>query len=149
MGEAAKQLDLFSVPQLPVEAKTVPMIQDRDPVFMRYLEQSLCPLCQQEVRKSEYLGEHIQDPRVLWLANLITHYRHSHVQWDRSWKYMQRQHGDNWNYEKAKSEFNNRAKRQYIRKAHLIFKHCGITAADFAELQNTDRETILLANKYL
>jgi hypothetical protein len=108
----------------------------------------ICPLCQQPIEESVYLASVISDERVLYLANLVTHYRHNHVSWDDSWRYMQRRH-PMWDYDKAKSIFNERAKRQYIRKAHEYLVSLGITADHFSQLQNTTEETLKVANRYL
>lgn len=135
---------LFDVPEV---QRAIAVIQKSE--YDHYLEKMICPLCQKEVKQSDYLASVINDRRVLYLANLVTHYRHNHVKWDKGWKYMQRMNGSNWDYNKAKEEHNERAKRQYIRKCYPVFKKMGIRAEHFMELQNQDPKTITLAYRYL
>jgi hypothetical protein len=120
-----------------------------EPAYVHYLIDMLCPICKQPVKQSTYLNEVIRDERVKYLANLVTHYRHNHVKWDDSWRYMQKKNGSNWDYNKAKEEFNERAKRQYLRKCYPIFKALGIKADHFRQLQVQDSKTITLAHKLL
>lgn len=116
--------------------------------YKHYITAMICPLCKRQINQSEFLASVIEDKKVLYLANLITHYRHDHISWDRQWSYMQRKH-PMWDYEECKSQVNERAKRQYIRKAYPLFRSMGITAGHFAQLMNTDDKTLGVANKFL
>lgn len=112
-----------------------------------------CPICKSLIKQSEYLASVIRDPRVLFLANMITHYRHSHISsWNKMWgdggRYYRRaaKFGD---YETEKKKVNERAKRQIIRKCYPVLLQMGITPGHFAQLQNTDPQTMAIANKFL
>ncbi|OQB30270.1 MAG: hypothetical protein BWY08_01280 [Bacteroidetes bacterium ADurb.Bin174] len=50
-------------------------------------------------------------------------------------------------YENAKSEHNNRAKRQILRKCKQWIHENQIKAQDFLELRDNDEKTIELINK--
>lgn len=115
----------------------------------------LFPIDGKYYSESEYLRSAIQDEKVRWLANLITHYRHNCIKsWNRMWSNGRRgaayrsaaNFGD---YDEEKVKINERAKRQLIRKCYPFFLQAGIEVTHFTELQNTDWETIALANKFL
>lgn len=120
---------------------------------MNYLTDKICPICQQKVETSEYLNSIFKEnPKVNYLAHLVTHYRHNHIQsWNRCWGSYGRYYRHNWfgDYDEEKRKINERAKRQLIRKGHDILKSCGVTPEDFLSLQNTETKTIEVANKYL
>jgi hypothetical protein len=112
-----------------------------------------CPYCNMRFMASDYLNTAIEDIKVRWLANLITHYRHEHISsWNKMWGKNGRSYqsaakfGD---YDEEKAKVNERAKRQLIRKCYPIFIEVGIEVRHFAELQNTTPETIAIANKFL
>jgi len=115
----------------------------------------LFPLDGKYYPESDYLRTAIEDEKVRWLANCVTKYRHSKiVSWNRMWGKGRR--GDAYrtaanfgDYEEEKTKVNNRAKRQMIRKCYPLFISLGVDATHFAELQNTDWETIAVANKFL
>jgi len=95
----------------------------------------------------------IEDERVLFIANNITHYRHTHIEsWNKCWGqyggyYRNAAHfGD---YDEEKAKVNERAKRQIIRKGKDYLKLQGITAKHFEELQNNEDKTLELARKTL
>ena len=106
----------------------------------------LCPLCPAYLPMSEYLATVFDNKKALWVANMVTHYRHWHV------NYYNRHVGYasyKGRYDAFKHEVNERAKRQIIRKATPFLRAHGITADDFAELQGTTEETMTLALKML
>ena len=115
------------------------------------VEYCYCPLCDSYFRASEYLKENIEDDKVRWLANFVTHYRHEHTKWDRTWG----RGGYGWNklsestYDEAKKLQNNRAKRQLLRKAASFLNFWGFTPEDFEQLMSTDEATMELAAKKL
>ncbi len=119
----------------------------------KYLEHQICPICNFKIQKSDYLKEIFGDnPKVEWIANLVTHYRHSHISsWNKCWGYNGRYYRSGWfgNYDEEKILVNERAKRQLIRKGFEIFKSNGVTSEHFKVLQNTTEETIKLAEKLL
>ena len=106
-----------------------------------------CPLCRDWFIGSDYLASvFIGNPRALWVANMVTHYRHHHVDYYNhnvgyaSWKGR---------YDEFKHLVNERAKRQVIRKARAFLREHRITAEHFAELQGTTEETMTLASRML
>lgn len=114
----------------------------------------LFPIDGKYYRESDYLRTAIKDEKVRWLANLVTHYRHNCIaSWNRCWGRRggaaYRAAANFGDYDEEKAKVNERAKRQLIRKCYPIFLQVGIEVNHFAELQNTDWETIALANKYL
>lgn len=113
----------------------------------------ICPICNNEIKQSEYLAGVIDNYPLLFFSNLITHYRHNHIS---SWNKMWGAHGRSYqkaakfgDYEKEKSEVNERAKRQLIRKAWPVFQKIGLTAKMVASQEMTTNETITVANKFL
>lgn len=118
-----------------------------------YLRNSVCPICNQKVKESDYLKTiFFGKPEVEWIANLVTHYRHNHItSWNKCWGYGGNRYRSNWfgNYEEEKALVNERAKRQLIRKGFEILKLNGIKSEHFATLQNTTEETLKVARKLL
>ena len=121
--------------------------------FLKYINEFLCPICNQQVKRSDYLAEIFSEKKVLeWFANLITHYRHNHISsWNKCWGRGGGYYRSGWfgDYEYQKSLVNERAKRQIIRKAYPILRELGLTVDHLKELQNTSDETIAVANKFL
>ena len=108
-----------------------------------------CPICDETFACSDYLAKTFaDDPRVEWLANMVTHYRHDHRAWDRSHGYISRKYGEA-TYERQKAKINEQAKRQIIRKATAFLNEHRITVDHFRRLQGTDEKTIGLADKKL
>lgn len=111
----------------------------------KLLQSFYCPLCKTIFSESEHLKKSIDGERRRWFANMITHYRHHHIQsWNRMWnksggaKYQTAAHfGD---YDVEKEKINERAKRQIIRKCKEYLKLHQFTADDF-RLQGTDKMT--------
>lgn len=119
----------------------------------KYMTQRICPICNKHYSSSEYLEDIFKDdPKALFIANLVTHYRHHHIQsWNRCWGRNGDYYRNKWfgDYEKEKQVVNERAKRQIIRKAQPKLIALGITSETFKKLQNTDEKTIVLAVKKL
>lgn len=120
---------------------------------MVYITDNICPICNQHFVASDFLAEiFADDPKARFIANLVTHYRHNHLQsWNRCWglngkKYRRKWYSD---YDDEKQEVNERAKRQIIRKATEKLIALGIGSNTFKKLQNTDGKTIALAEKKL
>ena len=112
----------------------------------------VCPICGQEIKQSDYLETIIKDDKVRYLANLVTHYRHSHISsWNKCWGNYGHHYRNGWfgDYDEEKRKVNERAKRQIIRKAtkHLI--SIGIVVEHFEMLQGTTEETLQVARKKL
>ena len=101
---------------------------------------------------SEYLASIFEnEPKPLWIANMVTYYRHTLKSWNNTWS----RGGYGWNkissevYEQEKIKVNERQKRKII-KNHLplLIEH-NIGLSDFLKLQNTEEKTIELINKLL
>jgi hypothetical protein len=111
-----------------------------------------CPICCNFFPQSDYLAIVFIDDRERWLANMVIHYRHSHItSWDKCWGNNGRYYRSGWfgDYDEEKSKVNERAKRQIIRKASLFLMLNGITPETFKALQGTTEETLKLAFKKL
>lgn len=125
-----------------------PLIYSEGGVTMFY-----CPLCNRWHIASDYLRTVFKDNRELWLANMVTHYRHEHItSWNKMWGryghyYQEAAHFHD--YDEEKHIVNERAKRQIIRKATDFLRENGITPATFRALQFTTEETMALAEKKL
>lgn len=112
-----------------------------------------CPLCNNYFPESEYLRTVINNANTIWLANMVTHYRHKHIiSWNNHWngtykgsKYFL--YGET--YEKEKRKVNERAKRQILRKAETFLKEHGFSLKDFEQLQGNAPKTLALALKTL
>ena len=112
-----------------------------------------CPMCNDYFKESEYLRTVISNPRTLWLANMVTHYRHNHItSWNKCWDNFEgRNYRRGWfgDYEEEKATVNERAKRQIVRKCFSYIKYNNITIEDFNELDYNEEETIEFLNKKL
>ena len=117
------------------------------------LKEKICPICGEEVTKSEYLEDIFKEsPKVNYLAHMVTHYRHNHIEyWNRCWGPNGRYYRSNWfgDYEEEKKKVNERAKRQIIRKGKETLKRLSIKSTDFKMLQGTEKMTLDLAIKQL
>lgn len=106
-----------------------------------------CPLCKSFFAPSSYLNTIFTDnPKSNWLGQNVMHYRHNHVNYYNRWVYYHSFYRD---YETFKTDVNNRAKRNILRKCKDFLKEHKFTANDFAELKNTDQKTLDLAHKLL
>ncbi len=118
-----------------------------------YLTEFRCPICHHHIERSTYLKDIFEnDLPTLWVANLVTHYRHNHItSWNKCWgrsggHYRHKWFGD---YDEEKAKVNERAKRQLLRKGWQILKENGVRKETFEKLQNTSPDTIKLAKKLL
>src|SRR5437879_5572977 len=41
-----------------------------------------CPVCDQWYKQSKYIKSVFGDYKMRWVANMVTHYRHAHTDWD-------------------------------------------------------------------
>lgn len=111
-----------------------------------------CPICLTEFTCSEYLKEQFPDIKTLWLANMVTHYRHIHISfWNKCWGPHGEHYRGKWfgTYEEEKKKVNERCKRQIIRQCKDFMNFHQIGLQELLKLQFTDNKTIDLANKYL
>ena len=125
-----------------------PLIRRTDSCY-----QVFCPLCHVWFAGSHYLSTVFEDERSLWLANMVTHYRHSHIKsWDKMWGryggyYQQAAHYRDEDYEDRKSDINERAKRQIARKSLNFLIDNMIEIDVFKSLQGTTEDTIKTVSK--
>lgn len=116
-------------------------------------QQVYCPICDSHFKQSEYLNSvFVENKRSLWLANMVTHYRHHHItSWNKCWGHNGNRYRSNWfgDYDYEKRKVNERAKRQIIRKSTAFMLHHKIAFADFQELQYNEKATIDLIEKKL
>lgn len=108
-----------------------------------------CPICNRWFEGSSYLFEEFKDDeKAIWLSNMVTHYRHTHItSWNKCWGYGGRFYRSGWfgDYDTEKQKVNERANRQIIRKAKDFLIENGFTSEDFKILKNTTEETMKLA----
>ncbi len=113
----------------------------------------ICPHCGKKFDCSTYLAEIFESmPKVEWLANMVTHYRHDHLtSWNKCWGPGGGYYRRGWfrNYDDEKSKVNERQKRQIIRQCKQFLIDHNFTVSDFEQLQGTTDETTALAKKYL
>lgn len=112
-----------------------------------------CPDCGYRFECSPFLAKIFKtQPKVEFLANLVTHFRHNHLtSWNKCWGRYGGAYRRGWfgNYDEEKTLVNERQKRQILRKCkQFLIKH-EFTSEDFTKLQNTTQETIDLAIKIL
>ena len=130
------------------------LIVGDSPIFYhKYRHKSFyCPICDKRFDTSDYLSTVFKgNDKAMWLANMVTHYRHSHItSWNKYWgwygnAYRKAAHfGD---YDTEKSIVNERAKRQIARKCPQYIYKYGIDKEVYSKLQGTTEETISLVNK--
>lgn len=118
-----------------------------------------CPICDREVRRSDYLrGVFRDDEWAEFAACCVTHYRHDHINYYdstlHSTAYARKNRDYNGDYDEFKARVNNRAKRQLLRAAARSRRWGGVwstrsLAAGMAKLQHNDAETIALIEKIL
>jgi len=63
-----------------------------------YINNNVCPICGKQYSPSEYLAKVFKDnPKALFIANLVTHYRHHHIEsWNRCWGYYGNRYRKGW-----------------------------------------------------
>jgi hypothetical protein len=111
------------------------------------------PLKQAYYPQSEYLSAvFAENEKALWLANMITHYRHNHIEWwDKCWGRNGGRYQGSWfgEYEEEKRKVNESSKRQIIRKCRDFMLYYGIGADVLNHLEYNDPKTMKLAEKLL
>ncbi|MFW5705091.1 MAG: hypothetical protein ACOCXG_04595 [Nanoarchaeota archaeon] len=113
-----------------------------------YVYECFCPICGGTFSGSSFLASQIKILPDLWIANMITHYRHDHRSWDKQWRYI------SWNckpetYDIEKKKVNNQIKRALLKNKEF-FKFAinnGVTKDSFLRLQDNEEKTIELINK--
>lgn len=109
-------------------------------------ESFFCPVCNDYFKGSNHLLEVFGDnKKSLWIANMVTHHRHSHItSWNKRWDGTYK--GSSYklynNYDEEKSKVNEQAKRQIIAKCAEYLKFHGFTIDDLLLLQNNNPKTI-------
>ena len=118
-----------------------------------YLTKMKCPICHYTIKQSDYLASvFADDQQALWLANLVTHYRHNHINWwNKCWGKNGSYYLDSFpfgDYDQEKKKVNESAKRQLIRKGSKIMFDNGITPDTFRKLECVDPDTLKVVDKY-
>lgn len=112
-----------------------------------------CPICDHYFYGSEYLyGIFYDDKKALWFANMVMHYRHTHItSWNKCWGYGGRYYRSGWfgDYDEEKAKVNERAKRQILRKCKTFLRENKFSPDILDKLQNTTDETRKVAIKIL
>ena len=111
-----------------------------------------CPLCGKYFESSEYLNSIFKNENSRWLANMVTHYRHTHItSWNKCWGHNGGFYRSGWfkDYDVEKSLVNERAKRQIFRKCKNYLKENNFMKEDLIALQGNADETINLFEKLL
>lgn len=111
-----------------------------------------CPICKKYNKQSEYLRTVIADEKTLWLANMITHYRHQHISsWNKCWGKNGSRYRSKWftDYDYEKAAVNERAKRQIIRKCKSYLIENKIELKHFQMLPQNEDATLVLAKMEL
>lgn len=110
-----------------------------------------CPICKKRFEGSDYLKTVFVDEQALWLANMVTHYRHTHItSWNKCWGwggYYYRQAAHFGDYDEEKAIVNERAKRQIARKCKDYVLLNNVNVDVFKSLQNTTKKTIEVVEK--
>ncbi len=121
-------------------------------VYYKHSYHVYCPICNHDFIGSDYLKTVFKDnQKALWLANMVTHHRHSHITW---WNKCWGWHGGYYreashfgNYDDEKKKVNEQAKRVIARKcADYLVLH-GINEDVFSMLQNTEEKTLEVVKK--
>lgn len=117
-------------------------------------EDVYCPLCNKYFFESKFLKTEIKNKKTLWIANMITHYRHNHISswdkmWDRNTGVYYRNASYFGDYETVKQKVNERAKRQILRKCKDFIKANDIKKEDFLLLEENEQKTLDLIEKIL
>lgn len=110
-------------------------------------EKFYCPVCKCYFIESKFLRLTIKDEKSLWIANMVTHFRHSHIQyWNCCWGNGGRAYRAGWfkNYRAEKKKVNNICKRKIIRKCYSFLLEMQINRSHFEKLQFNDKETLKL-----
>jgi len=120
---------------------------------MKELEEITCPLCHMSFIENEKLSKVFSgDPKTKYISNLVKHYREYHItSWNKIFKKYGHEYRGTWfqGIEFEKSKYNNRSKRQIIRKVHPILKEMGIEPIHFERLKDTDQKTMELVHRFL
>ncbi|MEX0772512.1 MAG: hypothetical protein WD038_05055 [Balneolales bacterium] len=111
-----------------------------------------CPLCDSHHAESEYLATAFKNDKTKWLANMITHYRHSHINsWDKVWGVGGYGYHNlsQLTYSFEKEKINNFAKQQIVKEATDYLLYHNIAELHFKALHGTNKKTLSLAGKML
>lgn len=120
------------------------------------MEPFTCPICGSVVRRSEYLATIFKDDLyALWMACLVTSYRHDHISYyDNTWRFpaYASKNPEYEDHESFKIKVNNRAKRQIIRalwRTKWPRKDKVQLTRACLRMQNNDQKTLALIESYI
>ena len=111
-----------------------------------------CPICGKYFESSQHLNNVFVNENSRWFANMVTHYRHTHItSWNKCWGHGGGYYRRGWfkDYDTEKSIVNERAKRQIIRKCKSYIFENGFKKEDLLALQGNSSETINLFEKII
>ncbi|MEX0685019.1 MAG: hypothetical protein WD267_09620 [Balneolales bacterium] len=114
--------------------------------------QFYCPLCKAHHDESDFLATAIENEKTRWLANMVTHYRHVHMNiWDEKWGAggYGHQSSSQITYSIEKGNINNKSMQEIIKKATAFLTDHNITEYHFKTLQGSNRKTLDLASHLL
>ncbi len=118
------------------------------------MPQIICPVCDAIVKRSEYLQAEFKDdpddPDALYAANLVTHYRHTHLkQYDYAWRNPKDKKTGytNVEHEEFRSEINRSVKKELIEALVKVNKWESVRG--FLSLRDNDPELIDQINTIL
>ena len=120
---------------------------------MKELEEITCPICHMSFIENKKLSNVFSDdPKTKYISNLVKHYREYHItSWNKIFKKYGHEYRGTWfkGIDFEKSKYNNRSKRQIIRKVHPVLKEMGIEPIHFERLKDTDQKTMELVHRFL
>lgn len=111
-----------------------------------------CPICKSYFNLSFFLHNEIKDKKTLWFANMVMHYRHSHIEyWDkvagRGGVFHRRT--NNKVYHQEKIRVNEKSKRQIMRKCQDYMIACGMNMDTIKGLIYNSEYTLQIAELIL
>ena len=111
-----------------------------------------CPICGKYFESSDFLNKELKNENSRWFANMVTHYRHNHIDWwNNCWGRNGGDYRNGWfcDYDEEKHKVNESSKRQIIRKCKEYILGIDFQKSDLMALQGNEVETINLFDKII
>lgn len=111
-----------------------------------------CPLCDKYHEINPHLKKVISDEKVLWIANMTTHYRWRHTDWNNRWKDKAAEYPYIYAtkiYKKYKNKEAELNKRKIVRKCFEFLRHHAIDASHFQRSGSKHPMTLRAAVNFL